>query len=115
MDAVKYIKEFNRMCRTYPYCSDGCPLKRRCCILRNPNADSESIEALVAAVEKWSKKHLLKTNGLKVHEMIPANERSTAFKEADSNPKGCGFITSEEYVEMRVRKSWWDAEYKEDE
>ena len=115
MDAVKCIKEFNRMCRSYDCCSDGCPLKRRCILFRNPNADSESIEALVAAVEKWSKEHPVVTNGLKVHEMIPGNERSTVFKEADSNIKGCGFITSEDYVEMRVRKSWWDAEYKEKE
>lgn len=64
MDAVKYIKEFNRMCRSYDYCSEGCPLESGCCILINPNADSESIEALVAIVEKWSEEHPLKTNGM---------------------------------------------------
>ena len=112
MDAVKYIKEFNRMCRTYNYCSNGCPLEKRCGRFMGIDVDSETIEALVAIIEKWSKEHPANTNGMKVYEMIPANERSTAFKEADSNLKGCGFITSEEYVEMRVRKSWWDAEYK---
>lgn len=55
MDAVKCIKEFNRMCRSYDCCSDGCPLKRRCILFRGQNTDSETIEELVAAVEKWSK------------------------------------------------------------
>ena len=72
MDAVKCIKEFNRMCRSYDCCSDGCPLKRRCILFRNPNTDSETIEELVAAVEKWSKEHPLplKTNGMVIMETL---------------------------------------------
>lgn len=99
MDAVKYIKEFNRMCRTYPYCSDGCPLKSRCILFRNPNADSESIEALVAAVEKWSKKHPVKTNLDRFKEVFPGS-----IEKMSTTPSGV-FVTQE----------WWDAEYKEGE
>lgn len=114
MDAVKYIKEFNRMCRSYDYCSEGCPLKRGCCILRNPNADSESIEALVAIVEKWSEEHPVVTNGMKVWELIPGYVRSTNSRPAKENAL-LGQIVESEYIELRVRKSWWNAEYKEGE
>ena len=107
MDAVKFLEERNRMCDNYNLCTDGCPLYKIC------DFSLGYFREMVAAVEKWSEEHPVVTNGLKVHEMIPGNERSTVFKEADSNLKGCGFITSEEYVEMRVRKSWWDEEYKE--
>lgn len=111
MDVVKFLMESKRMCQRYKVCS-RCPLNGNCIASIVDPADA--VRA-VAIVEKWSKEHPVVTNGLKVHEMIPGNERSTVFKEADSNLKGCGFITSEDYVEMRVRKSWWDAEYKEKE
>ena len=109
MDAVKFLEERNRMCDNYNLCTDGCPLYKIC------DFSLGYFREMVAAVEKWSKEHPVVTKGMKVLEMIPGNERSTVFKEADSNLKGCGFIISEEYVQMRVRKSWWDAEYKEGE
>lgn len=109
MDAVKFLMENKRMCQNFKVCS-RCPLHGNCI---SSIVDSGDAIKTVEIVEKWSEEHPVKTNGMKVHEMIPENERSTALKEADSNLKGRGFITSEEYVEMRVRKSWWDAEYKE--
>ena len=62
MDAVKCIKELNRMCKTHNRCS-GCPLEGQCYLLWETSAVSESIEALVATIEKWSKAHPIKTNG----------------------------------------------------
>lgn len=110
MDAVKFLIEVERMCRQYPDCRE-CPLYLKKCHVGGRKTVEECRE-MAAIVEKWSEESPLVTNGMKVLEMIPANERSTTSKEADSNLKGCGFITSEDYVEMRVRKSWWDAEYK---
>ena len=60
MDAVKCIKEFNRMCKTYNRCS-GCPLEGRCYLLWETSAAPETIEALVATIEKWSKENPLVT------------------------------------------------------
>lgn len=114
MDAVKFLEEYSRMCNAHNDCV-GCPMNDKPFCYPNDIITNDERKELVNAVEKWSCEHPVVTNGTKVLEMIPANERSTAFREANSNLKGFGFITSEKYVEMCVRKSWWDAEYKEGE
>lgn len=91
MDAVKFLEERNRMCDNYNLCTDGCPLYKIC------DFSLGYFREMVAAVEKWSEEHPVVTNGIKVLEMIPAVERSV-------NNKG--------YIEICIRKSWWDAEYK---
>lgn len=56
MDAVKFIKERNRMCATYEECTHGCPLEgNNCYALDHVN------EYTVSAVEKWSAAHPIKT------------------------------------------------------
>ena len=56
MDAVKFIKERNRMCRSFGGSCGGCPAdKNTCC-------DSfEWREELATIVEKWSAEHPRKT------------------------------------------------------
>lgn len=54
MDAVKFLKEINRMCEKYEICYD-CPLES-CRTLKRYNP-----EKLVAMVEKWSKENIWKT------------------------------------------------------
>lgn len=55
MDAVKFIKERNRMCKSFGDCSN-CPAgKNTCC------NTYEWQEELVAVVEKWSTEHPRKT------------------------------------------------------
>ena len=106
MDAVTFIKEFNRMCRTYDYCSVGCPLKNRCTLFSNTNTDSETIEELVAIVEKWSKKHPLplKTNGMVIMETLAR---------MDIPCVGTAMNELKQKVEISIDAEWWDAEYKE--
>ena len=64
MDAVKFIKERDRMCKSYydaekGQCSDGCPAHDTQCIgLDDLSADAEE---LVALVEEWSVAHPRKT------------------------------------------------------
>lgn len=59
MDAVKFIRERNRMCRTYtPKRCEGCPANnygKECvaCI----SIDKVDAERLVPIVEKWSKEN----------------------------------------------------------
>lgn len=63
MDAVKFIKERNRMCATYtPKRCEGCPAdnyggESAACIM----ADKIDAERLVPIVEKWSAAHPRKT------------------------------------------------------
>lgn len=64
MDAVKFIKERDRMCKSYydaekGYCSDGCPAHDvQCSDLDGLSTDDEE---LVTLVEKWSAAHPRKT------------------------------------------------------
>lgn len=50
MDAVKYIEEKERMCKSLPNC-EGCPIRYTC----DPNVDEA--KKTVATVEKWSREH----------------------------------------------------------
>lgn len=104
MDAVKCIKEFNRMCKTHNRCS-GCPLERRCYLLWETSAAPETIEALVATIEKWSKEHPIKTNGERF--LDDNREYIRTYHRWDN---GC-----KPYIEVQIEADWWDAEYKEEE
>ena len=59
MDALKFMKEYRRMCNYYPRCLE-CPRADE------PNCNIEEIsdeelENFVNAVEQWSKEHPLRT------------------------------------------------------
>ena len=60
MDALKFIKEFKRMCNCCSggFCA-GCPRKE------NPSCDDQMMDdelnKLIADVEKWSKKYPRRT------------------------------------------------------
>lgn len=58
MDAVEFIKEFGRMCRSYPSCCEECPLYGEECAIVNHKDDPET---LIKTVKKWSNKHPRKT------------------------------------------------------
>lgn len=56
MDAIKFVKERNRMCKSFGGSCNGCPAdKNSCCIA------FEWQEALVSIVEEWSASHPRKT------------------------------------------------------
>ena len=56
MDAIKFVKERNRMCKSFGGSCDGCPAdKNTCC------DTFEWKEKLVTIVEEWSKENPLKT------------------------------------------------------
>lgn len=58
MDALEFLKERKRMCKSYKGCK-GCPLERGNCGLSTRTSDEE-YERIIAAVEQWSKEHPLK-------------------------------------------------------
>lgn len=59
MDALEFLKERKRMCKSYEKCK-GCPLERGICSFSStlPYRDCERI---IATVEQWSKEHPRKT------------------------------------------------------
>lgn len=58
MDAVKFLLEFDRMCRSCQGCA-GCPAIGVCDCSRD---SKEELKQLVGIVEKWSKDHSQKKN-----------------------------------------------------
>lgn len=59
MDALKFAKEWKRMCESSEAC-DGCPLEISRCIFSLDTSDEEDGK-IVAAVDQWSKEHPRKT------------------------------------------------------
>lgn len=93
MDALKFIKEFYRMCDYYSggFCK-GCPRKEE------PSCDSstmsdEELAKLISDVEKWSKEHPQRTRLQDLLEKYP-----NAMMCNDDSPKVCckhlGYIMS---------------------
>lgn len=72
MDALKFVKERNRMCKSFGGSCDGCPAdKNTCC------DTFEWQEELVAIVEEWFAAH-------------PCKTRQDAFlKQYPNAPKDC--------------------------
>jgi uncharacterized ferredoxin-like protein len=56
MDAVKYLREFARMCAEYSICK-GCPIGDRECRIM----EAQEPEKIVAIVEEWAKEHPAET------------------------------------------------------
>lgn len=59
MDALEFLKERKRMCKSQEACV-GCPLERSHCVFSTSTPDEED-EKSIAAVEQWSKEHPRKT------------------------------------------------------
>lgn len=60
MEAVKFMKEYNRMCKSYfdnEEC-EGCPLKNKYCFETFfPPTNKSSYNEVTATVERWSKEN----------------------------------------------------------
>lgn len=61
MDAVKFLKEYDRMCKSYNFDCNECGIHK----VRKGEGCIETVvehpEEVVAAVEKWSAEHPVKT------------------------------------------------------
>ena len=92
MDAVKYLKEKIRMCKTVGDCIDNCPVfnnfNKSCGFLEDDNP-----EAIVDIVETWSKENPILTNSEKFKEVF-------------------GFSLTKEQLKLGSFIGWLDQEYK---
>ena len=59
MDALEFLRERRRMCKSYKNC-DGCPFVKRLCAIRDITSDEER-KSVIATVEQWSAEHPRKT------------------------------------------------------
>ena len=93
MEAIEFLKEYNRMCVVNKDCQ-GCPLKGTTCSLYD--APEEQMINIVDKTEQWSKEHPVITNAQKFEEVF-GNEAIYAI----SSPN------------VQALKEWLDETYKE--
>lgn len=111
MDAVLYLKERNRILKTYclPELTqancDACPFDDEgSCRARYPDS-TLSIEEKVAIVEQWSKEHQIKTNREKYAEIFGEEPTIHSDDGLPCPPGDCPHKGCEECLK------WWDKEY----
>lgn len=72
MDALEFLKEQSRMCKSYIGC-DGCPLERGNCGF-STSTPVKAYERIVTTIEQWSKEHPRKTRQSVFLEQYPNAE-----------------------------------------
>lgn len=97
MDAVKFINELNRMCKSHDDVCTSCPLISSNCPVNDFDVEAEKV---VPIVEQWSKEHPVATNEQKVRQLIPY----IAIIRPLDDPG---------VVKMIIPRDWWDAESPE--
>lgn len=107
MDAIKFIKERNRMCKSFGASCKDCPADKNICC----NA-FEWQEELVTIVEEWSKEHPHKTRQDLFLEQYPDVSLSYGI----INIKPCQIVRNHTYGECCItdcpqcRKEFWTQE-----
>lgn len=120
MDAVKFFKEINRLCKAQEDCKD-CPLIGHACDVNTATIMScyniESVQKMVQIVEQWAKDNPVKTRKSEFQKMFPnANMYSitTSFCTAHFDKKKACEV-SVPSVEMceKCRYKYWNEEVDE--
>lgn len=82
MEAIEFLKQYDRMCEYYTGCSD-CPIKKFC-------FDTEP-EEFVSKVEQWSQTHPQKTMMQDFFEKFPKAPKEEDGTPIDICPSYCGY------------------------
>ena len=104
MDAVKYLKERERMCDSYNNMCDGCGFGK---VSKGNRIEEDNPEKAVEIVEKWSSEHPAKTRQSELLKAFPNAEIKNGIavacpKSLDKNVE-CELLSS--CVEC-TRKYW---------
>lgn len=102
MDAVKFFKTGNRLCKNRT--SGKCPIwKNGTCMNDFGDDSAKSIEETISKVEQWAKDHPVK-NGLK-HRMKVQTEAGKLALAVHGNPDGQHQSTN---IACTVAQGWWN-------
>lgn len=116
MDALEFLRERRRMCKSFGGYCDGCPLNGKPCTI-TAGLDDGDCKRIVASVEQWSKEHPRKTRQTEILKMFPeahvsANGSlylcpasvSAAYRDKNGNCKVRGLKCAD------CRKEFWGQE-----
>ena len=110
MDAVKYLKERNRMCDSYNNMCDGCGFGK---VPKGNRAEDDNPEKAVEIVEKWSKEHPMKTRQSEFLKMFPNADIGQGYLNVCPKRIDLNSLTEDECADLRCsdcRKKYWLAE-----
>lgn len=115
MDAVKFLKEYNRMCVYYYYNDDcgKCPASN----LDSCAMDTEEPEKLVLIVEKWSNEHPEHTRQSEFVKLFPHAVLASGVLRIDpcdiesKSSFPCTYVDGEKNCQL-CRKKYWLKEIK---
>ena len=107
MDAIMFLKEWKRMCKTMPDCDIDCPFggkfsSRVDCELDIQNKPEKAVEIL----EHWSKENPMKTIMDDFFEKFP-NAPKDDGGEPITCPYDCGYVTTRECPEHYICVECW--------
>ena len=121
MDAVKFIKEINRLCEAQEDCKD-CPLIGHACDVNTATIMScyniESVQKMVQIVEQWAKDHPVKTRQSEFLKLFPKADLTRLLPcviEKDKRAMRCAkysCFSNPNYCGM-CRDDYWNEEVDE--
>lgn len=120
MDAVKFFKTVNRLCKNQRHCAE-CPVCKNgvSCMVKADDESIKSIDETVSKVEQWAKEHPVKTRQSEFLKMFPNAKFPTAktdggviiFCPRGFLPKGEAEAYCEKHDEcIECCKDYWLAE-----
>ena len=71
MEALEFLKERKRMCRSFGGSCTGCPCEKVRCVI-NAHVSDDDYKRIVAMVEEWSAAHPRKTRQSVFLEQFPS-------------------------------------------
>ena len=110
MDAVKYLKERNRMCDSYNNMCDGCGFGK---VPKCNHTEEDNPEKAVEIVEKWSAEHPMKMRQGEFLKIFPNAVMRNGVIQICPRNIDQNSITSEKCKELvcsECRKKYWLAE-----
>lgn len=119
MDAVKFFKTVNRLCKNQRHCAE-CPVCKNgvSCMVRADDDSIKSIDETVSKVEQWAKDHPVKTRQSEFLKMFPNADLTSLLPcviEKDKRAMRCAkysCFSSPNYCGM-CRDDYWNEEVTE--
>lgn len=114
MDAVKFFKTANRLCKNQG--CNVCPVaKEGCCMVGFDDDSVKNIEETISKVEQWAKDHPVKTSQSEFLKMFPNARIDESgvllFCQKDFLPVGARNTYCEKHENCKeCRKDYWLAE-----
>ena len=110
MDAVKYLKEKERMCHSYNNMCDGCGFGK---VPKCNRTEEDNPEKAVDIVERWSAEHPMKTRQSEFLKMFPNADIGQGYLNVCPKRIDLNSLTEDECADLRCsdcRKKYWLAE-----